>query len=195
MKIGAKIYIKNMVCQRCILAVQEILGDLELTPIHIQLGEVVLAEKPTDRKLQALKKALEKIGFELLDDARKKEIEKIKTTVIENIHYQEGAKFSFPKLLSRELNKEYSQISKLFSETEGITIEQFVIMQKIEKTKELLAYRQMNLNEISFELGYSSAAHLSAQFKKLTGLTPSAFKKQGGGMRKPLDAVGNSNRI
>ncbi|MDE3252310.1 MAG: helix-turn-helix transcriptional regulator [Bacteroidota bacterium] len=184
-----------MVCQRCVLAVRKILEELKLPPVYIHLGEVLLAKSPTGKQQSELEKELAKIGFELLDDTRQQEIEKIKTLVIRHIHYQEDPNFSFPSLLAKELNREYSTISKLFSETEGITIEQFVIRQKIEKVKELLAYREMNLNEISFELGYSSAAHLSAQFKKVTGLTPSQFKKQAFPLRKPLDAVAGTNRI
>lgn len=195
MALTKKLYIKNMVCQRCVLAVNKILEDLRLQPVYIQLGEVLLTKPLSGKQKSQLQHELEKIGFELLDDIRQQEIEKIKTLVISHIHYQEDPDFSFPSLLAKELNREYSLISKLFSETEGITIEQFVIRQKIEKVKELLAYREMNLNEISFELGYSSAAHLSAQFKKVTGLTPSQFKKQAFHLRKPLDAVSGTNRI
>jgi len=140
-------------------------------------------------RLQHFQSELHPLGFELLDDTRKQQIDKIKSIVIDHIHYKEDEKFAFTDVLSKALHKEYSIISKLFSETEGITIEQYVILQKIEKVKELLVYNEMNLNEISFKLGYSSVAHLSAQFKKVTGLTPSQFKAQGIHLRKTLDEV------
>ncbi len=190
-----KIYIKNMVCQRCVLAVKKIMEEQQLYPAYIHLGEVLLTEVPSHQQMVRLGSELQKMGFELLDDIRQQEIEKIKTLVIDHIHHRDGSSFPFPSLLTKELNREYSVISKLFSETEGITIEQFVIRQRIEKVKELLAYRQMNLNEISFELGYSSAAHLSAQFKKITGLTPSQFKKQGFHLRKPLDKISGTRPV
>ncbi len=178
-----------MVCPRCISAVEQLLKNAGAEPIHIQLGEAVLKEPLTVVQQQQLAEQLQQVGFELLDDNKKQQIDKIKTVVIEKIHYQDDEKFDFPEVLAKALNKEYSQISKLFSETEGITIEQYVIHQKIEKAKELLAYKEMNLNEISFKLGYSSAAHLSAQFKKVTGLTPSQFKSLGIHLRKPLDGL------
>jgi len=129
------------------------------------------------------------LGFEVLDDSRSQQIEKIKSTIIHYIHHATVPKFVFSDLLASELNKEYSQLSKLFSSTEGITIEQFVILQKIEKVKELLIYNQMNLSEIADKMGYSSVAHLSSQFKKTIGLAPSQFKAQGGKLRKTLDKL------
>lgn len=155
----------------------------------VRLGEALLTKPLSLSATEQFRSQLAETGFELLDDNRSRQIVKIKSIIIDHIHYLEDEKFSFPKVLATELNKEYSQLSKLFSETEGITIEQFVILQKIEKVKELLAYKQMNLNEISYKLGYSSVAHLSAQFKKVTGLTPSQFKGQGGHLRKSLDRV------
>lgn len=182
-----KLYIKNMVCPRCMKAVEQVLLGVEATPLDIHLGEVVLKEPLSPAQLELVSSQLQQLGFELLDDNRKQLIEKIKSIVIEHIHYNEDEKFVFSEVLSNKLHKEYSIISKLFSETEGITIEQYVIHQKIEKVKELLVYNEMNLNEISFKLNYSSVAHLSAQFKKITGLTPSQFKAQGIHLRKPLD--------
>ncbi|HRI21207.1 MAG TPA: AraC family transcriptional regulator [Panacibacter sp.] len=157
--------------------------------LYVQLGEVLLEDHLTSTQLQHLQSELRKLGFELLDDARKQQIDKIKSIIIDHIHYKEDEKFAFSEVLSKALHKEYSTISKLFSETEGITIEQYVILQKIEKVKELLVYNEMNLNEISFKLGYSSVAHLSAQFKKVTGLTPGNFKKLGNSHRTTLDKV------
>lgn len=184
-----KLYIKNMVCPRCINAVSQILQGVNANPVHIQLGEVLLQNPLSPAQLDTVSIKLGELGFELLDDNLKQQIDKIKSIIIEHIHYSEDKKFIFSEVLARELNKEYSVISKLFSETEGITIEQYVILQKIEKAKELLAYNEMNLNEISFKLGYSSVAHLSAQFKKVTGLTPSQFKSQGIHLRKFLNDI------
>ena len=184
-----KLYIRNMVCPRCIKAVEGILKNAGVKPVHIQLGEVLPESPLTENQLEMVRVQLQQLGFELLDDNLKQQIEKIKSIVIEHIHYLGDQKFIFSEVLSKELNREYSVISKLFSETEGITIEQYVILQKIEKVKELLAYNEMNLNEISFQLGYSSVAHLSAQFKKVTGFTPTQFKAQGIHLRKFLDEV------
>jgi AraC-like DNA-binding protein len=184
-----KLYIKNMVCPRCIAAVEQLLQSLNAAYVYVHLGEVLLKDPLSSTQLEQLNVQLQKLGFELLDDNRKQQIDKIKSIVIEHIHYKEDEKFVFTEVLAKALHKEYSVISKLFSETEGITIEQYVILQKIEKVKELLAYNEMNLNEISFKLGYSSTAHLSAQFKKVTGLTPSQFKAQGIHLRKTLNEV------
>ena len=183
-----KLYIKNMVCPRCIKAVEQVLLNAGAKPAYIHLGEVILQEPLSLPQLKSVGSELKQLGFELLDDNKKQLIDKIKSIVIEHIHYHDDEKFIFSEVLSEKLHKEYSVISKLFSETEGITIEQYVIHQKIEKVKELLVYNEMNLNEISFKLNYSSVAHLSAQFKKITGLTPTQFKAQGIHLRKPLDS-------
>ncbi len=182
-----KLYIKNMVCPRCISAVEKSLLDINLKPTQVLLGEVSLEKDLNIEQTELLKQKLESLGFELLDDARKQQIEKIKLIIINHIHHLEDSRFVFSEIISDELHKEYSQLSKLFSATEGITIEQFVILQKTEKVKELLAYNKMNLSEIADKLGYSSVAHLSSQFKKTTGLTPSQFKAQGIHLRKTLD--------
>ncbi len=184
-----KIYIKNMVCPRCITAVYKTLNDIGIEPTQVQLGEVLLKEEITNEQAILLREKLQTQGFELLDDARKQQIERIKAIVIEHIHHLEDGKLNFSEIISNELFKEYSQLSKLFSVTEGITIEQFVILQKIEKVKELLVYDQLNLSEIANKMGYSSVAHLSSQFKKTIGLTPSQFKAQGITLRKGLDSL------
>lgn len=176
-----------MVCPRCISAVEKTFRDISIKPLQIQLGEVILSKELNSKQINQLKDKLEQLGFELLDDNRKQQIEKIKSIIVDYIHHREDKKFVFSDILARELNKEYSQLSKLFSITEGITIEQFVILQKTEKVKELLIYNQMNLSEIADKMGYSSVAHLSSQFKKTIGLTPSQFKAQGIHLRKPLD--------
>lgn len=183
------LYIKNMVCPRCIKAVEELISAIPAEAVYVRLGEVMIKENLNGVQLDKFSTDLKNQGFELLDDNFKQQIDKIKTVIIDHIHYKEDEKFPFTEILSKELNREYSAISKLFSETEGITIEQYVILQKIEKVKELLVYKELNLNEIAFKLGYSSTAHLSAQFKKVTGLTPSQFKTQGAQLRKTLDKI------
>lgn len=184
-----KLYIKNMVCPRCVNAVAQLFNTIGAKPLDVRLGEVLLSEPISSEQLESLKPQLLNLGFELLDDSLKQQIDQIKSIVIAHIHYREDEKFVFSEVLASELHKDYSVLSKLFSETEGITIEQYVILQKIEKVKELLAYNEMNLNEISYKLNYSSVAHLSAQFKKVTGLTPTQFKAQGIHLRKFLNDV------
>ncbi len=184
-----KVYVKNMVCPRCISAVQKTFNDINISPLRVKLGEVTLSKKLNAKQNNLIKEKLESLGFELLDDNRTQQIEKIKSIIIHQIHHEVVPKFAFSDLLADELNKEYSQLSKLFSATEGITIEQFIILQKIEKVKELLIYNQMNLSEIADKMNYSSVSHLSSQFKKTIGLTPSQFKAQGGKLRKTLDKL------
>ena len=184
------LYIKNMVCDRCILVVKQELDKLNLVASSIKLGEVQLANEPSEKQHAQLEERLAALGFELLDDAKKKLIEKIKNIIVQQIHYSDADdKHNFSEILSQKVHKDYSYLSGLFSEVEGITIEKYIINQKIEKAKELIVYDELNLNEIAFKLGYSSSAHLSAQFKKVTGLTPSHFKKLGGIHRKPLDKI------
>ncbi len=144
----------------------------------------------TEKQLAPLKENLAHLGFELLDGTRQKLIEKIKNIIVEQVHYNEfDSRYNFSDILSKKINKDYSYLSNLFSEVEGITIEKYIINQKIEKAKELIIYDELNLSGIAMQLGYSSVAHLSAQFKKVTGLTPSHFKKAGGAYRKSIDAV------
>ena len=179
-----------MVCNRCIMVVKQELEKLKLLPALVNMGEVELSKPATDKKLIEFSDILNALGFELLDNQKQKQIEKIKTLLIKKVQLGSVEEhFSITDFLSKALNKEYSYISRLFSEVEGITIEQFFIRQKIEKVKELIIYNEMNLSEISYQLGYSSVAHLSGQFKKVTGLTPSHFKTAGGGNRKSIDAV------
>jgi len=184
-----KLAIKNMVCPRCIQAVSHVFDSMSVTPLDIRLGEVVLPARLTSAQQDILQQKLTAIGFELLDDQQQQLVEKIKSIVIDHVHQQEDNHFVFTEVLPRMLGKEYSQLSKLFSEKEGITIEQYVILQRMEKVKELLSYNELTLSEIAYKLGYSSVAYLSAQFKKVTGLTPSQFKKLGINLRKPIDQV------
>lgn len=179
-----------MVCNRCILVVQQELERAGLKPLSVSLGEVELERDPGQKALDNLAVRLNALDFEILDDQKKKQIEKIKNLLIAQVrtgHIPEH--FSLADFLSAKLHKEYSQISRLFSEVESVTIEQFFILQKIEKVKEWLVYKELTLSEIAWKLGYSSVAHLSAQFKKVTGLTPSHFKELGGQKRKPLDQI------
>ena len=184
-----KLYVKNMVCKRCILVVRQELEKLQLPLLNISLGEVELANLPDEKQLSKLNGRLQDLGFELLDNKKQKQIETIKNLIIQKAQNGEIEEhFSISHFLSTSLNKDYNYITRLFSEVEGITIEQFFILQKIEKVKEWLIYDELTLSEIAWKMGYSSVAHLSAQFKKTTGLTPSDFKKMGGS-RKSIDNV------
>ncbi|HUQ97769.1 MAG TPA: AraC family transcriptional regulator [Chitinophagaceae bacterium] len=185
-----RLYIKNMVCSRCIMVVKQLLDAQGLAYTSVQLGEVELKEALTPAQQDQLKKGLSGLGFELLDDSKKQVLEKIKTFIIRHVHYNSSdPRYNVSQLLSEELGKDYSYLSHLFSDVEGTTIEKYLINQKIEKVKELLVYNEASLSDIAFQLGYSSVAHLSAQFKKVTGLTPTHFKKLGGLHRKTLDAI------
>ena len=180
-----------MVCNRCITAVKNDLERLGHTVISTTLGEATLAADEIDsEQLEQIKNTLEASGFELIDDRKSRTIEKIKTVIIDAIHYSgEQPREKYSELISKHLHYEYTYLSKLFSEVEGITIEQYIINQKIEKIKEYIVYDELSLSEIADRMGYSSVAHLSAQFKKSTGLPPSHFKNIGVNQRKPLDKV------
>jgi AraC family transcriptional regulator len=185
-----RIYIKNMVCNRCIMVVRQEFEKIGTKPIEVTMGEITLQKELSKDELQIISSRLSDLGFEILDNQRQRQIEKIKKLLIEVVQSGEIEEhFSLSQFLTRKLNKEYTQISRLFSDVEGITLEQFFILQKIEKVKEWLVYDELSLSEISYKLGYSSVAHLSAQFKKITGLTPSHFKKFGGIHRKSLDQI------
>ena len=180
-----------MVCHRCKLVVQAELEKLDLQPVSVELGEVTLEDGAlNDKKKQQLKDALEKVGFELMDDKRSRTIEKIKSVIINAIHHSnEPTQQKFSQLITDALHYDYPYLSRLFTEVEGITIEHYIIQQKIEKVKEYLIYNELSLSQIAFNMGYSSTAHLSAQFKKVTGLTPSQFKAIQHKARKPLDQI------
>jgi AraC-like DNA-binding protein len=183
-----KLYIKNMVCGRCEMAVQSELEKMQIPILSIQLGEVELAGNLEESEKQTLAKNLNTLGFELLDDKISKTIERIKNRIIDLVHYQnEQPKINLSTYLSEDLKQDYSALSNLFSETEGITIEHYFIAQKIEKAKELLLYNELTLSEIAIQLHYSNVAHLSNQFKKVTGFAPSHFKKLKEAKRKKID--------
>lgn len=185
-----KVYIKNMVCNRCIMVVKNELEKLNFRPVTLTLGEVELDRVIDDHEKSIIKDHLQTFGFELIDDRKSRLIGQIKTLIIELVHQQNSElKLNLSDYLSGKLHHDYSYLSNLFSEVEGTTIEKYYIAQKIEKVKELLVYDELTLSEIAFQLNYSSLAHLSNQFKKVTGLTPSHFKNIKAGKRKPLDEV------
>lgn len=184
------LYIKNMVCDRCKAAIRQELDKLSIPFDTIELGEVTLTDKVSDTILQSFTQNIKDLGFELIDDKKSKIIEKIKSEIIKMIHHPEQKiKTTLSIHLADILHKDYSSLSALFSEVEGTTIEQYTILQKIERAKELLVYDELSLSEIADKLHYSSVAHLSNQFKKVTGLTPSHFKNLRNRGRKSLDKV------
>lgn len=186
-----KLFIKNMVCPRCIMSVENILKQNKIETSYVKLGEVELKKDLSNKQLQKVSEDLQRVGFELLDDQKTQLIERIKTLLIEKV--QTGnieEHFGIQKFITTNIFKDYSSLSKLFSEVEGITIEQFFILQKIEKIKEWLIYDELSLIQMAFDLGYSSSQHLSNQFKKLTGMTPTAFKSLGASHRKAIDSIG-----
>lgn len=183
------LYVKNMVCPRCIETVKHVFNQLDLHPKRIELGEVILDDDITSSKKEELDEQLKSSGFELLEDQKSKQISQIKAIIIEQIHHSlNPIEVNFSTLISDKLAQEYSSLSKLFSSVEGVTIEKYILQQKAEKVKELLFYNEMNLSQIAYQLGYSSVAHLSAQFKKETGMTPSQFKKTRPS-RKSIDSI------
>jgi AraC-like DNA-binding protein len=184
--------VKNMVCHRCILAVEDILQNEKIPFQKVSIGEINLMEELSQDQKDRLTEKLNKIGFEIIDNYSGGLIEKIKQAVIKRARNEADEKDSKKKLsnyLSEKVNHEYTYLSSLFSSVEGRTIENYFIEQRIEKAKELLIYGQLTLSQIAFDLEYSSVAHLSAQFKKVTGLTPTYFKHVGMVKRKSLDKI------
>ena len=172
------IYIKNMVCVRCKMAVQSVLESLKINYLHIELGKVSLTTALTLEEQAVLNSSLKRYQLELMDDKRKILVERIKTLIIEQFHSPgDEIHFKFSEHLSSSLNYDYTYLSNVFSELEGSTIEKFYIVQRIERVKELIVYEGLSVTEISHYLNFSSVSHLCLQFKKITGQTPSAFKK------------------
>ena len=191
-----KLYIKYMVSNRCILAVKKILKDSGLHFIIVDLGEIDIMENISGERFENFRIALSDQGFELMDNARAILIEKIITIIIQMVHHtDEMIKINFSEYLTEKLNHDYNYMSKIFSEVKGITIQQFIIVHKVEKIKELLLYGELNLTEISYRLNYSSVSHLSNQFRKVTGLSPSDFKHLKRKRRSSLEDIGVSNPI
>lgn len=184
------LHIKNMVCRRCKMAIERELLRVGLQPINIHLGVAEIQEKNIDSVKNTLSENLKSLGFELIEDRNKQTVEQIKNLIIKLIHQDNGALDStLSTYLSQQILQEYSSLSNLFSIEEGITIEQYYIRQKVEKVKELLSYDKLTLKEIAFQLQYSSVAHLSNQFKKTTGMTPTEFKKSKHLGRKELENI------
>ena len=171
------------------MVVKQILDELNIDYTSVVLGEINIQEETPRVLYEQLKERLGEVGFELLDDRRHKLVEKVKNLLIERLYGTEGVsmKVNFSTFLQGELNIDYNYLSNLFSQTEGITIEQFIIMQRIERAKELLVYDELTLSEIAYKLDYSSVQHLSTQFKKITGLTASHFRSIKEKKRKPID--------
>jgi len=185
-----KIYIKNMVCDRCKYVIQNILDEMNIKTLSVALGEVDLGDQTlSDTQLDSFREKIQALGFELISDKKSRLIENIKKHIIAFVQKTEAEKkVKLSEYLINKLFHDYTYLSNLFSSVEGVTIEQFLIHQKIEKVKELLVYDELTLTEIAYRLGYSSVAHLSRQFKKVTGQTPSQFKSlRDNGQRKSLD--------
>ena len=179
-----------MVCNRCILVVQNELDKLGIEATNIKLGEITLKKDLTTKEREELENVLDPLGFKVIDDKKSRMIEKIKNVIIDLVHHQDNdAKTNLSDVLSDALHHDYNYLSNLFSDIEGTTIEKYFIAQKVEKIKELLVYDELSLSEIADRMNYSSVAYLSNQFKKVTGLTPSHFKQIREDKRKPLDKV------
>lgn len=171
------LYIKNMVCDRCKMAVEHELRNLGLTPTKVELGVVCVKEEVDSECRAKIRAGLEALGFELLEDRQQQTVDRIKSLIIELVHYRNNKSgTNLSAYLSEQLGSDYSALSKLFSENTGMTIEKFFILQKTERIKELLFYGEMSLSEIADMMNYSSVAYLSTQFKNITGMTPSQFK-------------------
>jgi AraC-like DNA-binding protein len=187
-----KLYIKYMVSTRCKMAVKEALKKLGLHFILVDLGEVEIMETISEHQRELLSTDLSTSGLELMDDKRAILIEKIKNIIIEMVHYSESnLKINFSDYLREKLNYDYTYMANMFSEVQGTTIEQFIISHKVERIKELIIYDELNITEIAWKMNYSSVAHLSNQFKKVTGLAPSHFKQMKDKRRNPIEEIGN----
>ena len=185
-----ELFIKNMVCDRCLMAVKNEFDKLGLTVAHMELGIISLQEADITELHDTLAQNLKSLGFELMVDKKEKTVERIKNLIVELIHQNNDLlRTNLSQYLAEKLDKDYNSLSSLFRELEDTTIEKFYITQRIERVKELLSYDELNLNEIALKLHYSSVAHLSNQFKKITGLSPSAFKKQLSPQRVALDKL------
>jgi len=185
-----KLFIRNMVCDRCRFAIQDTLDAMGIAYESVGLGEADLGDRELgEAQLQEFRERVESLGFELINDKKSRLIENIKASIITYLQDQAGPdKVTLSKFLGDRLFHDYTYLSNLFSSVEGITIERYFIALRVEKVKELLVYDELSLAEIAYRLGFSSAAHLSRQFRKVTGLTPSKFKAlRDSGLRKPLD--------
>ena len=187
-----KLFIKNMVCLRCMKTVRRLVEEVGGETNQVGLGEVELSNNLSLTQLDLLGVLLRDEGFELLDDKTSRLVSEIKNLIIREIHMEEGRKpleINFSSYLSKQLGYDYSYLSKLFSAVAGLTIEKFIIAQKIERVKELLTYEELNVTEIAWQLDYSSPQHMSNQFKQVTGMSPLDFRKHHSHERKQLDQV------
>lgn len=185
-----RLFIKNMVCDRCKMAVTGVMKSVGLNPLSVDLGTAEVEGGITPEIKAEIKKRLSDLGFELLDDKRQRTIEQIKSAVIKLVHYNDNrSSVNLSDYLVGEIHQDYSSLSKLFSEVEGKTIEKYYIEQRIERVKELLRYDELTLSQIAVKMNYSSTAYLSSQFKNVTGMTPSQFKQLKQNTRKELDKV------
>jgi AraC family transcriptional regulator len=184
------LHIKNMVCSRCIKSVAGILSELNIPYTKVLLGEVILSD-PVDAEKEILNEKLKAEGFEIIDDRKSQIISQMKNVIVEYVQKLDSGKEkpNLTKYLSETLHYDYTYLSSLFSSVEGQTVEKYLIAQKIEKAKELLVYDELTISEIAYKLGYSSVAHLSNQFKQVTGLTPTHFKSIGAAKRISLDSI------
>jgi AraC-like DNA-binding protein len=179
-----------MVCGRCEVAVKTELDKMKIPFSEIELGRVTLDRELEETEKRELSKNLKNLGFELLDDKMSQTIERIKNLIVALVHYQDAKpKVNLSTYLAANLNQDYSALSNLFSENEGVTIEHYFIAQKIEKVKELLLYNELTLSEIAYQMHYSTVGHLSNQFKKTIGITPTQFKQSNNVKRKQIDEV------
>ncbi|WP_254659579.1 AraC family transcriptional regulator [Mucilaginibacter sp. PPCGB 2223] len=180
-----------MVCDRCGMIVRQQLEGLGFTVSHISLGQAGITPEPNHEQMQLIAASLKVPGFELIDKESDRTVEAIKNTIVELVHHSDlsALNTTFSALISGRLNRDYAYLSRLFSNAQDKTIERFIIEQKVEKIKELLGYGELNLNEIAYRMGYSSSAHLSGQFKSVTGLTPTEFKNHHSQTRKPIDQI------
>lgn len=187
------IHIKNMVCNRCIMIVEQIFQQAGIIPAYATLGEIIIKGKdPNQEQLAKIDEQLLKHGFERIEDKKSQLLEQIKATVIDMVHHHDHFEMNinWSHYLAEKLHYDYNYLSGLFSSVTGTTLEQYIIKQKIEKVKEYLFYNELSVKEIAYRLGYSSVAHLSTQFKKITGLTPTGFKEMRESIpRKPLDRI------
>ena len=187
------LFIKNMVCPRCIKVVREEFAKLGLDVRNVVLGEVEVGAHAKQLPIEKIRRVLEENGFELIEDERVKTIESIKHAVlrlVQNDYEKNPIRLKVSEFIAQEVGQDYHSLSTLFSSVEGFTIEHYFILQKIERVKELLKYDEMTLSQIAYTMGYSSVAHISNQFKQVTGMTPSDFKRLGGLHRHPIDQLG-----
>ena len=183
-----KLYIKNMVCSRCKMVVKSVLESIGINPVSVELGEVELKNDIPENQKDELLKKLRAIGFDLIDDKKSKTIDKIKTLIIDLVQNKNNdLKTNLSDFLAHQINQDYNTLSNLFSEVENTTIEKYFINQKIEKVKELIIYDELSLSEIAYSLNYSSVSHLSNQFKKVTGFSPTHFKNIKSIRRKQIE--------